>query len=152
MKKLFFGLMLATALVSTASAGQAIIGHFSRVYNKAHLAEHPDQMVMAVKLSITPEKPNNSIFNYIFSLQMTLRGRTKTLKTTGSCINEGEGVRCMVECDGGGFYLQPYPNHVMMFLERIRMVTCDVDVENVINSGEEVTGGKDDHQFRLDRQ
>jgi hypothetical protein len=53
-------LLLATVMVGIASAGpDNIVGHFARVYDKAHLAEHPDQMVMAVKLSITAEKPNN---------------------------------------------------------------------------------------------
>jgi hypothetical protein len=57
----------------------------------------------------------------------------------------------MGECDGGGIHIEPRGYHVMMYLERIRMVTCDQDIDSVIDSGEEVRGGKDDRTFHLYR-
>jgi hypothetical protein len=50
MKKLLI-IGVATLLMAT-SAMPAETGCFARVYDKAHLAEHPDQLVTAVKLNI----------------------------------------------------------------------------------------------------
>jgi hypothetical protein len=41
--------------------------------------------------------------------------------------------------------------HAMVYLDRIRMLTCDQPAENLLDSGEELTGGKDDRVFWLDR-
>jgi glycosidase len=142
--------MMATAMVGTVSAGDSIVGHFARVYDKNHLAEHPDQLVKEVRLDITIPK-NDSDYAYDFFLQMKIRGRDKTLKTAGLCLNEGNGLRCIVECDGGGITLSPNKDGVSMFLDRITMVTCDQTVEKLMDGGLEVNGGIDDHEFRLER-
>ena len=122
-----------------------MLGCFVRIYDRTHLAEHPDQIVMAVKLSITKA---NHYYDYNFSLQMQLRGRDKILETAGGCHSERAGIKCSVECDGGSVYVVPHASHAMMFLDRIRMAECG---KSFIEGGEDVTGGKDDREFRLDR-
>jgi hypothetical protein len=60
-----------------------------------------------------------------------------------------------VECDGGDIYIE-FKNpefrdsHVLMHLNRIRMQECGrEDFDD--GSGTEVTSGRDDAVFRLDR-
>src|SRR5262245_55973136 len=50
--------------------------------------------------------------------------------------------------DGGGINVVPRGDHAMMYVERIRMATCDSDY---VDSGEDLSGGKDDRVFRLNR-
>jgi hypothetical protein len=77
------------------------------------------------------------------------RGSDKILETTGYCTAEGSGIKCQVECDGGGVHVVPHVGYVMMFLDRIRMSECGK--EDAYDGGEEISGGKDDREFRLDR-
>jgi Bacterial SH3 domain len=131
---------------SEAAADADLYGQYMRVYDRAHLAAHPDQVVTLVDLSIVRSSGH---YRHNFTLHVRLRGRDETLKTEGYCEKDGRGLRCMVECDGGGIRIEPRGYHVMMYLERIRMVTCSQDIDSVIDSGEEVRGGKDDRTFRL---
>jgi uncharacterized protein YgiM (DUF1202 family) len=134
---------------SEAATADGLYGQYMRVYDRAHLAAHPDQLITLVDLSIV--RSSSGHYKHEFTLYVRLRGRDKTLKTEGSCEKDGRGLRCMVECDGGGIHIEPRGYHVMMYLERIRMVTCDQDIDSVIDSGEEVRGGKDDRTFHLYR-
>jgi hypothetical protein len=136
-------LFLATGAVR---AETNVLGCFVRVYDKAHLAKHPDQIVTAVKLHIKKWDDDESYFEY--ALKVKIRGRNETLHTGGLCREGTSGLRCWVECDGGGINVTPHSNHVIMYLERIRMATCDKDP---IDGGEELSGGKDDRVFRLNR-
>jgi hypothetical protein len=110
------------------------------------LAKHPDQIVTEVKLNIRPARQSG--YAYDFALRVRVRGKDEALNTGGSCAAEPRGVKCSVECDGGGVHVTPYAHHAMMYLDRIRMATCG---EDPLNSGEELSGGKDDRVFRLDR-
>jgi hypothetical protein len=60
----------------------ATLGCFVRVYTGTHLANHLDQIVRAVKLSIKKVDRRVS-YDYDFALQLKLRGRNKTLETAG---------------------------------------------------------------------
>jgi hypothetical protein len=60
----------------------------------------------------------------------------------------GSGWMCHVECDGGGVNIVPRARDAMMYLDRISVATCGGDL---IDDGRELTGGKDDRVFRLDR-
>jgi hypothetical protein len=135
-------LFLATA---TAHAETNALGCFARVYDKAHLAKHPDQLVTAVKLHIKKWKDEKS---FEFALKVKVRGRNETLHTGGSCHKGESGLSCSVECDGGGINVVPRADHAMMYVERIRMARCDSDY---VDSGEDLSGGKDDRVFRLNR-
>jgi hypothetical protein len=137
---------VAIIIAVPAARTESMLGCFVRIYDRAHLAKHPDQIVRAVKLTIT--KTADHYYDYNFFLQMQLRVKNKLLKTAGGCHSEGAGIKCLVECDGGSVYVVPHASQVMMFLDRIRMANCG---KSFIEGGEDVTGGKDDREFRLDR-
>ena len=94
MKKPLVMLPIALAFVAIivavpAARTESMLGFFVRIYDRTHLAKHPDQIVRAVKLSIT--KAADHYYNSNFSLQMQLRGRNKLLKTAGGVTaNEQE--------------------------------------------------------------
>jgi hypothetical protein len=136
---------MAIIVAIPAAKTESMLGCYVRIYDRTHLAEHPDQIVRAVRLSITKA---DHYYDYNFSLQMQLRGRDKILEAAGGCHSEGTGIKCLVECDGGSVYVVPHAGHAMMFLDRIRMAECS---KNFAEGGEDVTGGKDDREFRLDR-
>jgi hypothetical protein len=53
MKKLFLiGSVALSVLSASAAAEPDVLGCFTRTYNRAHLARHPDQLITAVKLHI----------------------------------------------------------------------------------------------------
>ena len=90
--------------------------------------------------------------NLDFVLAFNVRGKNTTLRTSGYCKDDppGGGMRCQVECDGGGVYVVHRAKDLMMHRDRIRVVgSCDD--ASVIDSGEDLSGGKDDRNFRLDR-
>jgi len=131
---------------------------YARIYDAAHLAKHPDQLVTAVKLCFhhlaDEHKPiGGRERGPDFILTIKQRGKSKTLSTEGLCwvSHLGTQARCDVECDGGGIDVKFLDEDTMsMTLGRIRMQECGkADVDD--GSGIEVTGGKDDRVFRLNR-
>lgn len=140
----------AALLTFTEVAHASNAGCFVRTYDRAHLAKHPDQMVKGVKLHLKTN--NRRSYDYDFSLQFKVRGKNETLRTAGFCNHDPStinGLKCLVECDGGGVNVVHRANDLMMYLDRIRVTTsCGNDV---IEGGEDLSGGKDDREFRLDR-
>jgi hypothetical protein len=98
-------------------------------------------------LRIYRPPPGNA--NNWFLAQFRLRGKNETLRTSGVCLEKTSGLYCLVECDGGGVDVVPRARDVMMHLERISVAACGEDYVN--GAGQELTGGKDDRVFRLDR-
>jgi hypothetical protein len=150
MKKLLLaGIAALSVLGASAVAEPNALGCFTRTYDRAHLARHPDQLVTAVKLRIyrrPPDKPD--LADVLFDVQFKVRGKNKPLINTGLCVPEAGGLRCSIECDGGGVNVIPRARDAMMYLDRIRLTdTCDADFDD----GPDLTGGKDDRVFRLDR-
>jgi hypothetical protein len=133
------GLLLILAVPATA--GPDALGCFTRTYDRAHLAQHPDQVVTAVMLRIYRPPPGNAD-KYWFLAQFRLRGKDGTLRTNGICSEKASGLRCLVECDGGGVVV-PRARDATMHLDRISGPACE-------DSGQELTD-KDDRVFRLDR-
>src|SRR5262245_10428871 len=70
------GIVLLFAV--SATAGPDALGCFTRAYDRAHLAQHPDQLVSAVKLRIYRPPPGNPE-KYWFLAQFRLRGKDETL-------------------------------------------------------------------------
>ena len=89
--------------------------------------------------------PSGNADKYGFLAQFRLRGKDKPLRTSGICNETASGLRCLVECDGGGVDVVPRTRDATMHLDRISGPACDED------SAQELTGGKDDRVFRLDR-
>jgi hypothetical protein len=151
-KKLFLtGIAVLFLATGTAHTETNVRGCFVRVYDKAHLAKHPDQLVTSVKLHIFKPDPGAGppeVKIHWFALKAKVRGRDETLHTSGLCTAGAFGLRCWVECDGGGVEVAPRGDHAMMYLKSIRMFTCDQEPPD---GGEDLSGGKDDRVFRLNR-
>ena len=131
-------------LAVPAAAGPDALGCFTRSYDRAHLAQYPDQVVTAVKLRIY-RPPSGNADKYSFLAHFALRGKDKPLRTSGICNETASRLRCLVECDGGGVDVVPRARDATMQLDRISGPACNED------SARELTGGKDDRVFRLDR-
>ncbi|HEY6259368.1 MAG TPA: hypothetical protein VIY51_26615 [Xanthobacteraceae bacterium] len=88
-------------------AGKPMHVCFSRVYDPAHLAQHPQQnvrtMLLMVKADVLDKQPN-----YELRIGVTFRKSDKHFESAGSCgsIHDadagGKGIaHCGVDCDGG---------------------------------------------------
>jgi hypothetical protein len=142
-------LLLAAATILAASAASVaaednMLGCFTRTYDRAHLAQHPDQLVTDVKLRIYRAPEGKAKW---FEVQFKLRG-SKPRRSEGVCL---EGGKCFVECDGGGFIIEPRTHDALVHLNYIRTVMCDEDPVNLVDGDQGVSGGKDDRVFRLNR-
>jgi len=160
-KVLLAGVAALSVLGASAAAEPDVLGCFTRTYNRAHLARHPDQLVTAVKLHIYNGEGCRDVQSCPwFNAQFRVRGESKPLLTTGVCSKgfrmfvrnavtpSGSGWSCIVECDGGGVNIVPRARDMMMYLDRISVATCGTDF---IDDARGLTGGKDDRVFSLDR-
>jgi hypothetical protein len=140
-------LLVLMSITAPAVAADIALGCFVRVYDRAHLARHPDQTVTAMRLRIKRPDRETSL-KYDFALSVRVRGRDDSRRAGGSCREEEPGLHCFVECDGGGIRVAPRGDHAMVHLERIRVAACG---EDYAEGGDELAGGKDDRDFRLYR-
>jgi hypothetical protein len=155
-------LFLTTGAVHTETD---VLGCFVRTYDKAHLAEHPDQLVTAVRLHIYHPPPAKGLADTLMDLEVKVRGRNVTLTTSGICRREEppdtwqrphlkhlpppDALWCGVECDGGGIGVASRGDHAMMYLGGIRVSLKGPSCGD--ESDEVLYGNKDDHVFRLNR-
>jgi hypothetical protein len=157
-------LSIATMVPAEARAAP-LLGCFAHIYDKVHLAQHPDQIVTAVKLKIYPSPSDPS--SRWFAIWIHRRGEYKALHNEGACNQDGPSTWCYIECGGGGVRLTPRSNSIILMRlgiqppfgpngeaiqrdERITMTPCGT-TDNDDGTGVEVTGGKDDHVFLLTR-
>jgi hypothetical protein len=112
---------LLLALATPAHANDKS-GCFARVYDKTHLAKHPDQLVTAAQLHIYPA-PRDTGYAHWFKLRFQMRGRVETLQTEGYCTKEGPALNCHVEGDGGGVQVEHRAGNVRMSLDRITVTS-----------------------------
>jgi hypothetical protein len=132
---------------------------YVRSYDAAHLRAHPRQRITAMKFLLAVQaydpKPAKAeqpadLYYYTFSMSVSRRGDRRLLHTSGDCM-AGEGISCVVDCDGGSVALDKMPPAgsliVLMNNENgIRMFhDCD-DEQGVL-----VKAGADDKIFRLDK-
>jgi hypothetical protein len=131
---------------------------FVRAYDAEHLARHPKQKVVVMKVLVQAEyAPEDKITNYSFRLGVKYRHRPGNFDSSGSCNHmtaedAGNEIRygCGVDCEGGGINvaLSKDDKSAVIRLERIRIWQNnkpDDDAEN------ELVAGADDKIFRLDR-
>lgn len=97
---------LLSSAILPATAGPDALGCFTRTYDRGHLAQHPNQIVRAVKLRIYRPPPGD-LSKYWFLAQFRLRGQDEALRTSGICNENASGLHCFVECDGGGVDVVP---------------------------------------------
>ena len=90
---------------------------FTRRYDAAHMAEHPQQKVTMMRLLITSEKmPDDQYLDYSFRLGVNFRDLPGDFDSSGECGHAptvrdpdtdsmpaaGIDFQCDVDCDGGG--------------------------------------------------
>ena len=133
-------------------------GHicFAREYDAAHLKAHPRQQVQSIafRLAYFMHEPDEFFpkgqRNYYFHLSTKMRPDGHELATGGECAptEDGKGIRCGVDCDGGGVMIRKGTGQGLLIdLEttgRIRMGEgCD-DEEGI-----DLEPGVDDKVFLL---
>jgi hypothetical protein len=130
---------------------------FNRVYDPAHLAQHPQQNVKTMTLLALVDPANADEVQLRFGV--TFRARKGMLETNGGCaVMSGEGdaaasvsaVHCNVDCDGGAIEvtLKTDGNVLVGIPAGARLWKPGDD-----NPDDNVHGafGPDDKLFRLDR-
>lgn len=133
------------------AAEDGAVSCWSRTYDDAHLADHPDQMVSALTFGVSYAAETSEFAEqYSFWLEATLRDGASGY-TTGPCNAYDGKMWCGVECDGGGIYVEARADgDVLVDLEThgyIRMSgSCGSSDENGISALE---SGKDDKLFLL---
>ena len=131
---------------------------FVRVYDAAHLKQHPLQKVGAMKLLLTAEQvPEDEALNYSFRLGVSFRHRPGDFDSSGDCghikASESEQGKtqlgCSVDCEGGGITVELARDDksTLVRLDSIRIWRNNRPDED----GFPLSGGADDRVFRLDR-
>ena len=131
---------------------------FTRRYDAAHLRQHPQQKVTAMKLLVSAETvPEDQALNYTFALAVKFRDRNGDFDSGGSCGHPMASqesadklvLGCGVDCDGGGLSVE------MVNADKSVMVRLDqLAIWNRAKPDDErgaFNGGADDKAFRLYR-
>lgn len=129
---------------------------FTRVYDAAHLAVHPQQNVRAMMVLITVDSTN--VDNYNLTLGSYFRTRKGLLESSGDCAfahdetdpAASHAARCSIACDGGAFEVALKDNGAVLLTvpegARLWRPGSDDPDGNVHGAF-----GPDDKLFRLDR-
>lgn len=115
-------LALTLLLASPATAENVLYSHFgndalpsggcfARNYSKAHLAEHPDQLVTNISLGISPLSQGGKTPTLM--LFVKLRGDPYYYSESATCKIKGQGLNCFLERDAGAFILTGEKNGVL---------------------------------------
>jgi hypothetical protein len=95
-------------LARTLPRADGEVSCFNRVYDRSHLAQHPDQLVTSMRLMLRSSGEDAPSF----SLTVMTRGSSGPLQTGGRCHWPENGLEadkrliCRVECDGGRAILE----------------------------------------------
>lgn len=130
---------------------------FNRVYDPAHLAQHPQQNVKTMTLLAVVDPANPDEVQLRFGV--AFRSRKGMLETNGGCaVASGEGgvapslttAHCNVDCDGGAIDVTPKTDGAVLVGipagARLWKPGADNPDDNVHGAF-----GPDDKLFRLDR-
>jgi hypothetical protein len=131
---------------------------FVRRYDADHLARHPHQKVTSMKVLVTSEWSEESKSpDRHFRLGVTFRNKRGTFDSSGSCgyfhpedAKTETRLGCGVDCDGGGIDIAMGKDDqsIVVRLERVRIWQNNKPDEE---AGTELSAGKDDAIFRVDR-
>lgn len=120
MHKILFMILTLFSLILTgqaAMAEQPLAQHFgeydscyARQYSAEHLASHPNQTVAQIEFGHFPTRYKEWAYDpeegsIPFIVQVTFRDSDKIYNDFGECRPQADGLRCQIECDGGGFTL-----------------------------------------------
>ena len=131
---------------------------YVRTYDNAHLRAHPRQRITAMKFLLgvqeyDPRRANakglDDLVYYTFSMSVSRRGDKRQLHASGDCFG-GDGISCVVDCDGGGVTLDKMPPADTLIVrlndDGIRMLhDCDDE------AGVLIKAGADDKVFHLSK-
>ncbi len=180
MRLLLIGLSFALALPQTLLAQEEraspLPSHmplgqeacFGRTYDAAHLKQHPKQRVTSFHLfrDFTPdpmkETPQETREKLIEDdgqggIQVTayvrFRDRPGLFFNGLSCSgNSKDGVRCGIDCDGGGFHLKGSGDSLLLENQGFVVIGGCGASEDEAEQADYVKPGADDKIFRLDRK
>lgn len=109
------------------SPGQSMC--YSRFYDRAHLTNHPDQLITTMILEIkakTPPRhrePNMLYRDFDFRIGLKMRGSNRLLVSGDNCdwSTDRTGVHCSIACDMGHFdrSIARQPGSLMLTLDRL---------------------------------
>ena len=124
---------------------------FGRTYDRAHLSQHPDQLVTSIMLRLKTFQKAEEGEGFPFMIAVTVRGDDR-MHLTGDVCNrssDARSVRCIVVCDMGAFTITPATRRGSLRVELDRLAfasDCGGDEQALF----ELNPGKDDKVFRLD--
>lgn len=128
-------------------AGHGSVACWSRAYDAAHLASHPEQKVSQVALGLTfsaADADNRDRQQFALSASLWDGSHGTAI---GECRAGDGAMICGVECDGGGIVVTSRGESVLVDLEQsgfIRLASeCGADEGFVLEAG------ADDRQFLL---
>jgi hypothetical protein len=170
--------LLILTLLSTGAAAQSPTPLFTpdqdvcfgRLYDRNHLASHPNQKVTSLHVfhaadgrreaeNYDPKQKADAQEAFrergetAVSAFVTFRDRRGMFNNTLICEKDsGAGVRCYIECDGGSFMLKGESNDTVVLDNNgfVLVGGCGEDVE--ATESVFLDPGKDDKTFRLDRK
>jgi hypothetical protein len=131
---------------------------FTRRYDAAHLARHPQQRItrMTFMLRVSsyategrtqPAARLEERVYYQFGLAVQRRGEKRTLRTSGNCSGDDK-IRCAVDCDGGGVEIARSGESLLVTLDNERGIQMLGDCDGA--KGVWIKAGVDDKVFRVD--
>lgn len=141
---------------------------FVRLYDRTHLAEHPDQLVTGVTLALDPGGPvaqasrtnkSRTKVPFDFKMAVTKRGDNNLYVQEGFVEESNGQYRGVVECDGGGFTLSRTGSGVLLSIGlgagykqsmRMAIIPDPCGESDKVDNSTEIEPGKDDRTFRLD--
>ena len=131
---------------------------FTRRYDAAHLAKHPQQKVKFMTLVVRAEfLPEDRDLNYSFQIDVGFRDRNGDFNSSGSCGHAAVTpdtpnalhLGCGVDCDGGGLSVALADSDKAIVVRLDSIAIWDASKPDAERTS--FDGGTDDHVFRLDR-
>jgi hypothetical protein len=132
---------------------------YLRTYDRAHLAQHPNQSVAAIWVSLSPLAQDR----YFFDLDVQFRDDYDNwawITEGGICVRYGPGMNCATFSGGcdvlvetkSNFYLN-HKNSKTIYLYPREIELFNGENGRIIRGGDKriLKGGKDDEIFRLDK-
>jgi hypothetical protein len=133
---------------------------FVRRYDAAHLKQHPQQKVSAMKLLVTAAPaPEDTKLAYSFRLGVTFRDRSGNFESMGDCAHyhpedaqsSTTAFGCGVDCDGGGLGADLADDNASIVVTLDHGIRIWKNKKFEEDGATELTAGTDDKVFRLDR-
>lgn len=89
---------------------------YLRFYDKAHLAQHPDQLVK--EIAVGPEPSSMKAGQLVLRVAVSLRGNPEQFRGYAYCDNTGGTLSCGLEGDAGWFQMQPTAKGALLMVGR----------------------------------